>query len=415
MRSPLRALYAANAVSLTGTAMTLLAVPWFVLVTTGSAGRTGVVAACETVPLVLASGLGGPLVDRVGARRAAVLSDVLSAVAVALVPLLSSTVGLAFWQLCLVVGLLGLVRAPGDTARHCLLPGLVERAQVPVERATSTYDGVSRGARMVGAPLAGALIALLGPADVLLVDAGTFVVSAVLVQRWVPTVRTTPLTADVGYARLLREGLQGLRGDRLLLSITTLVMVTNLLDAAFGSVLLPVYAREVLHSSVALGTMPGVFGLGALLGTIAYGTLGPRLPRWPVFTVAFLVVGAPRAGVFAGFPPYEVLLVLQLVCGLAAGSLNPVLTAVSLERVPDALRSRIWGVSSAGAELGMPLGALLAGLGVQHLGLRPVLLVVAGTYLLATLSPLVWAGTWRQMDATRRPPLVGVAGARMDA
>lgn len=413
MRAPLRALYAANAVSLTGTAMTLLAVPWFVLVTTGSASRTGVVAACETVPLVLASGLGGPLVDRVGARRTAVLSDVLSAVAVALVPLLSSMVGLAFWQLCLVVGVLGLVRAPGDTARHCLLPGLVQRAGVAVERATSNYDGVSRGARMIGAPLAGTLIAAIGPADVLLVDAGTFAASALLVQHWVPAVRGTPVADGTAYLRLLREGFRALRADRLLLSMTTLVMVTNLLDAAFGSVLLPVYARDVLRSSVALGALSGVFGLGALLGTIAYGTFGPRLPRWPVFTAAFLLAGAPRAGLFAGFPPYAVLVGLQLVCGVAAGSLNPVLTAVSLERMPDAMRSRIWGVSSAGAEMGMPVGALLAGVGVQYLGLRPVLLVVAGTYLLATLSPLVWAATWRHMDSTRRPP--PAVGATMGA
>ena len=408
---PLRALYTANAVSLSGTAMTLLAVPWFVLVTTGSAGRTGVVAACETVPLVLASGLGGPLVDRLGARRAAVLSDVLSAAAVALVPLLSSTVGLAFWQLCLVVGLLGLVRAPGDTARHCLLPGLVAQAGVPVERATSTYDGVSRGARMVGAPLAGALIAVMGPANVLLLDAGTFLVSALLVVRLVPPVPGVPASEDVGYFRLLREGVQGLRADRLVLSITAMVMVTNLLDAALGSVLLPVYAREVLHSSVALGTLSGVFGLGALLGTIAYGAKGPSLPRWPVFTAAFLVVGAPRSGLLAATPPYELLIVMQLVCGTAAGCLNPVLSAVSLERVPDHLRSRIWGVSSAGAEAGIPLGALAAGLGAEHLGLRTTLLVVSVAYLLVTLTPLVWAGLWRQMDATRRP----VAGATIGA
>jgi MFS family permease len=396
----LHALLVANAVSITGTAMTLLAVPWFVLETTGSAGRTGIAAACETVPLVLASGLGGPLIDRVGARRAAVLSDLLSAVGVALVPLLHRTVGLAFWQLCLVVGFVGLVRAPGDTARAVLLPGLVELAGTPVERATSAYDGVSRGARMLGAPLAGALIAALGPADVMVVDAVTFVVSAALLRTAVPFARASEVSEDVPYLRQLREGLRALRADRLLLGIVVMVMVTNLLDAAWASVLLPVYAREVLGSSVGLGVLFGTFGLGALLGTVLYGGLGPRLPRWPVFTAAFLVVGGPRFGLLAAVPPYPLLLTGQLLCGLAAGCLNPVLTAVEYERIPKHLQSRVFGVSSAGVLAGVPAGALLGGLAVDHLGLRPALLAAGAAYLLATLSPLVWP-VWRQMDSTR--------------
>ncbi|MCU1673259.1 MAG: hypothetical protein JWN77_1372 [Frankiales bacterium] len=398
---PLRALLTANAISIGGTAMTLLALPWFVLVTTGSAARTGIVAACETVPLVLAAGLSGPFIDRIGARRAAVLSDVLSAVGIALVPLLHDSVGLHFWQLCILVGLVGLVRAPGDTARHVMLPGLVALAQMPTERATSAYDGVSRGARMLGAPLAGALIAALGPAHVLLLDAGTFLLSAALITAALPPVPVESVSEHDGYFRQLREGVQGLRADRLLLGVVTMVMLTNMLDAAWSSVLLPVYSRNVLDSSVALGALFGVFSLGALVGTVLYGIVGPRLPRWPVFTAAFLVCGAPRFGLVAGDPPYELLLFAQLVCGLACGCLNPILTAISLERVPPALRSRVYGVSAAGSEAGMPLGALLAGVSVEGLGLQVALVITGVVYLAVTLTPLVWRSVWRQMDATR--------------
>lgn len=400
MRGPFRALLAANAVSIAGTSMTFLAIPWFVLVTTGSATRTGVVAACELVPLVLASALGGPLVDRVGARRASVLSDLLSAVGIGLVPLLHLTVGVSFGQLCVLVGLVGFLRAPGDTARHVLLPELVRRAQVPTERATSQYDGVSRGARMVGAPLAGALIAVTSPSTVLAVDAMTFLVSALLVATRVPVVATAEVTEE-GYLRQLRGGLRYLRADRLTYAITAMVLVTNLLDAALSSVLLPVYARDVLDSSVALGALSGIFGLGALLGTFVYAAIGPHLPRWPVYTAAFLVVGAPRFGLLAAEPSYAVLLVAQLLFGLACGAINPILGAVNLERVPAAMQSRVYGVTTAGCYAGMPLGAVLAGVAAGHLGLQTALVVCGGVYLAATLTPLVWARTWRQMDDTR--------------
>lgn len=409
---PLRGLLGANAISIAGTAMTLLALPWFVLATTGSPARTGLVVACEAVPLALATGVSGPLVNRLGARRTAVLSDLLSAMAIGAVPLLHTTTGLQLWQLCLLVFGLGLVRAPGETARYVMLPALVELAQTPIERAVSAYDGVSRGARMVGAPLAGAGIAVLGAADLLLLDAGTFVVSAMLVLRYVP--RSEPSrAASPPYLRQLREGFGVIRHDALLRGIVLMVMATNLLDAAWASVLLPVYARDVLGSSVAQGLLVGVFGVGALSGTVVYGVFGPRLPRWPVYTAAFLVCGPPRALSLAADVPLAGLVVLSLVCGLACGALNPVLTAVELERIPAEHRASVYGVSGAGSLIGMPVGAVAAGVATQTVGVHTALLVAGLLYLAATLVPVARARVWRQMDATR-PARVAV-GATMGA
>jgi MFS family permease len=401
-RRPLRSLLTANAISTAGTTMTFLAVPWFVLQTTGSASKTGIAAASETIPLALAAALGGPLVDRVGARRVSVVSDVVSTVGIAAIPALHATVGLRFWQLCLLIAVVGLARAPGDTARHVLVPGLVRLSETPLERATSAYDGVSRGARMVGAPLAGVLIAIWGPSNILLIDATTFAVSALLVQTLVPSSVRPAVAVDdpEPYFAQLRAGLRHLRTDRLVAGLTTMVMVTNLLDAAYSSVLVPVYARDVLHSSVGLGLIGGVFGGGALAGTLIYGLVGPRLPRWPVFTASFLIVGAPRFFLLGAEPPLLVILIGCLVTGLACGALNPVLSVISYERVPDHLQSRVFGASSAGVLIGLPLGAIGAGVGVDLVGLQAAVIGAGVLYLLATLAPLLFP-VWREMDAGR--------------
>jgi MFS family permease len=401
-RRPLQSLLTANAISTAGTTMTLLAIPWFVLQTTGSASRTGIAAASETVPLVLASVLGGPVVDRLGARRVSIASDIVSALGIGAIPLLHSTIGLRFWQLCLLIAVVGLARAPGDTSRSVLVPGLVRLAGIPMERATSAYDGVSRGARMVGAPLAGVLIAVWSAADVLLIDGATFLVSALLIGRQVPaSVRPALAHEDrAPYLTQLRSGLGYLRNDRLVAGITTMVMVTNLLDVAYSSVFLPVYARDVLHSSVGLGLIAGLFGAGALAGTVLYGVVGPRLPRWPVFTVAFLIGGAPRFFLFAGEPPLVLLLTGCVLAGLAAGAINPVLAAVEFERIPEELQSRVIGVLAAGVMAGMPVGALAGGLLTSAIGLRGALVATGAAYLCTTLAPVVWP-VWRQMDADR--------------
>jgi MFS family permease len=116
-RGPLFALLAANAVSMSGNVAALVAIPWFVLQTTGSAARTGVIAAAGLVPVVISGLMGGALVDRLGYRRTSVLADLASSGAVAAIPLLHLTIGLEFWQLVVLVFLGGLLDAPGVTAR----------------------------------------------------------------------------------------------------------------------------------------------------------------------------------------------------------------------------------------------------------------------------------------------------------
>src|SRR5688572_23900053 len=94
-RLPLAALLTANLISQTGNSLTLLAIPWFVLETTGSPAKTGLTAAVHVMAVVPGAIFGGVLADRLGYRRASIFSDLASCVAVAAVPLLYHTVGLA--------------------------------------------------------------------------------------------------------------------------------------------------------------------------------------------------------------------------------------------------------------------------------------------------------------------------------
>ncbi|MFI5826515.1 MFS transporter [Streptomyces sp. NPDC051578] len=402
-RRPFAAVLAANTISIAGSSLTLIGVPWFVLQTTGSAGRAGVVAFCATLPVVVAALVGGPVIDRIGRRRVSAVSDLVCALSVAAIPLLHYAGVLEFWMLCALMALGGLVHTPGLTARGVLLPDLAEHAGTTLARAASLYDGVSRGARMIGAALAGLLIAAFGTESILLVDAATFGASALLVTaflRGVPAAEPHRAAGKIsfsGYRAELAEGWAFLTRSRLLLGITGMVMMTNGLDQGWSSVLLPVHGREALGGPTALGLMVSLFGGSALLGALLYGAWGERLSRRAVFAVAFLLCGAPRFAVAAltGTPlPLAVTMVLS---GLGAGMLNPILSTVVYEHVPDGLRSRVAGVTTAGCELTMPLGGLAAGLLVGGFGATTALLAFGGVYLLATLSPLVFPA-WRGMD-----------------
>src|SRR5262249_20171184 len=154
-RLPLVALYFANAVSRAGDVLMFLAVPWFVLQTTGSVAQTGITAFFTTGSVALSAVLGSAIVDHLGYQRASVASDLASMLGVALIPLLYAPIGLPFWALLTLVFVAGLLTTPGATARSALIPDLAHLAGVRLERATAADDGVARLARFVGAPLAG--------------------------------------------------------------------------------------------------------------------------------------------------------------------------------------------------------------------------------------------------------------------
>ncbi|MFK0202408.1 MFS transporter [Streptomyces lavendulae] len=409
-RRPLTALLAANTISIAGSSLTLIGVPWFVLQTTGSAGRAGVVAFCATLPVIVAALVGGPLIDRIGRRRVSAASDLICALAVGAIPLLHYAGLLEFWMLCALMAVSGLVHTPGLTARNVLLPALAEHAGTTIGRASSLYDAVSRGARMLGAATAGLLITFVGAETVLLLDAASFAASALLMTAFVrgvaaadPQPAPEKVTFDA-YRAEMAEGWRFLTRSRLLMGVTLMVMMTNGMDQGWSSVLLPVHGREDLGSAGAVGLMISLFGGSALLGALLYGAWGERFPRRAVFAVAFLLCGAPRyvtAALTDTAPPLAVVMALS---GLGAGMLNPILGTVMYELVPEELRSRVSGVTMAGCELVMPLGGLTAGLLVDGFGIAHALLAFGAVYFLTTLTPLLFPA-WRGLDHTPPQPV----------
>ncbi len=414
-RRGILALLAGNGISTLGTRMSMLAIPWFVLTTSGSAAQTGIVAFAETAPYVVLMAMGGPWVDRIGAWRVAIASEVVAGVAMGAIPLLHFSGHLSLPLLAVLAAIAGGVRGAGDTGNRVLVPALAEQARMPLERSSGLFDGISRTAGMIGVPLAGLLIAATSAPVVIVIDAASFMVSGAIILALVPRSSQPaphPEEADASYLARLGEGFRYLRRDRLLMGIALMVLVTNLIDAANASVLMPLWGSERLGSPVGVGLISGVFGLGAVLGNALLAWLAPQLPRRLVYAVGFLICGGPRLAVAAVSWTVEPMLVIAFVAGLGAGSINPILGAVEYERVPRHLQARVLGAIGALAWAGIPFGGILGGAVAEAAGLTTALWIAAVIYFLTTLIPFVFP-VWREMD--RRPAAVaatdrGLAG-----
>jgi MFS family permease len=389
--------------------MALVAIPWFVLELTGSAALTGIAAFFSTLAAVVAAFFGGTLVDRVGFRAMSVVSDIASAVAVAAIPAIHLSIGIEPWMLMALVFLGALLDAPGTSARTSMLPDLASQSGMPLERATSLAQAVRRGATLVGAPLAGVLIVVIGTQGVLLLDALSFVVSAVLVGLLVPSLRYHDEAGDEGeaprksrYLDDLKAGLRFVWQDRLIRAIVLTVMLTNFLDSPLLSVVLPVYVHDVYGSSVDLGLLFGAFGGASLVGALVFGVVGPRLPKHLTFGVAFVIVGLPM-WLLTLQPPFVVTLFVFVVIGVASGPINPIIGTVVLQRIPRSMRGRVNGTLTAGAFVAMPAGMLIAGFVSQQLGVVTAIALIAAAYLVVTLSIFV-NPAMREMDLVVPPP-----------
>lgn len=394
-RLPLYALLTASFISRVGNSLTYIAIPWFVLATTGSATKTGLVAAVGILPVIITGIFGGPLVDRLGYKRMAVVSEVASGVNVALIPLLYATVGLPFWTLLVLVLLGAALDSPGHTARQSMLPEIAALAAMPLERTNSIVMIAGRTSSMIGAPLAGILIAAIGTSNLLWIDAVSFGISATLLAVAIPgrvVARTQGQVAQAGtalraYLGEVAEGFRFIKQDGLIFWLAVSFSLGSLLAEPVYSVIMPVYAKEVYGSALDLGFMYAALGAGSILGALLFAVFGHRMPRRATILTGF-TIRALSFWVLVVMPPVGVVVVAIVINATALEPTNPLVMTIFQERIPDGMRGRVFGTIGAISAATMPIGMIVYGLLMTELGLQTTL------YIFATVNlsvPLVLA------------------------
>jgi MFS family permease len=391
--------------TLSANRMISIAVPWFVLTSTGSVADTGLVVFCQIAPFAVVQVLAGPLIDKLGARRISITGDLVATAAMVSVPLLHLAHALPLWALLALMALEGAADGPSSTAKSTFLPSAARAARTPMERGTGLITAVERTATTVGPAAAGGLVALIGAANVLWFSAALFAVSAVIVTLTLADPEPDPAAPatreNERYLTRLRQGAAFLRREDLLRTIVGMLVVTNLLDQSFFAVLLPVWARESGYGVTTVGLVISVFGATSIIAAIAAATFSARLPRRATYLIGFVIGGIPRFPAMAlGFPRWAVLAVFA-VGGLGSGFINPVIGAVIYERIPAALMGRVRTLMGGLEWSGIPFGGLVAAAMIAVSGLSGALWIVGGCYLAAIVVPGL-RPAWSQLQ--QAPP-----------
>lgn len=384
-RGPLFTILFAALMAGAGNGITIVAFPWLVLQRNGSAVDASIVAMAGTIPLLVATLIAGAAVDYLGRKRVSMISDALSALSVAAVPVLVLTFGVHVVNVAVLAGLaaLGALFDPaGMTARETMLPEAATRAGWTLDHANSVYEAVFNLSYIVGPGVGGLMIATLGGVNTMWVTAGAFVMSIIAIATLrlegagTPNRNALPEGVWAGVV----EGLRFVWNNKVLRTLAIVDLAATGLYMPMESVLFPKYFTD-RNEPTQLGWALMALSVGGLVGALSYAVMSKYSRRRTVMLTAVLTLGVAMT-IIAFLPPLPMILVLCAIVGFVYGPIAPIYNYVMQTRAPQHLRGRVVGVMGSLAYAAGPLGLVLAGPLADAAGLHVTFLALALPMLL---------------------------------
>jgi MFS family permease len=373
LREPaLLALLARETISLAGSQMTWVALPWFVLTTTGSATKMAIVVAVEAAANGIVGFAAGNLANRLGPRRTMLICDAARAPLMAAIPALYALDLLSFPLLLVLVFAVGAFGTPSFASKAALVPAIVGEDEGAVGEANALLQIATRVTLILGPPIAGVLIGFIGATAVLWIDAATFAIGFVLIAVFV---RVGAAIEETEESRGIGAGVRFLLRDRLLRPWSIAIVAGDVCwTAVFVAMPFLVLTRYGDQPEI-LGWILGGFGLGAVLGNLVIFRIVRRVDRLLIGSIGEMVTVLP-VWVFLMDVPPGVLVAALFVAGLSNGVVNAPIWTVFTLRTPAALRAKAWAAIIATTALFGPVVLLGVGPALDSVGLDPTLLVV---------------------------------------
>ena len=382
-----RLLFTGQAVSLIGDAAFVTALGWKTFTLAGSA-KLGIVLLCQAVGELTTLLIGGALADRFSRRRLMIVSDLTRLVAVGALAGVDASGHLTFPLLVVFAVLVGLGDGFFYPAFGAIVPLVVEQPSIA---SANSLIGVARwGSILVGPAFAGFLYQPAGSAAVFAADAGSFLVSALLVYRTRP--RVIEASEREGTLREIVSGARYVARVPWLWVTIVLFGVVLMLQLAPQQVLMPKLVTTQWHRGVeSYALLATLMGVGTVAGTVLFGQLQPHRRRGVVSYVIWVVNSCAVVGI-ALSPWYELASTLMVARGLCVGFGTAIWETMLMELVPDHLLSRVVSLDYFGSFGLMPIGLAVAA-GVSGLA-APGTLIAAGAGVNAVLLSIVLTRPW---------------------
>ncbi|MDV3278222.1 MAG: MFS transporter [Nitrososphaerales archaeon] len=361
-------LWAGEIVSQSGDYVFAIALPWLVLLQTGSAFYVSLTSAIAWTPLLL-SPIAGVYVDRTNRKTSVILGNLVQGSAAVTMAVLYAAGALSLPALLALVFVIYFFDQFVSTAIDAILPRLVE-SKSELAAVNALFSISSSTNRIAGYVVGGTVIALAGVEVPILYDGTTFLFAALLTFAFVsslygrisrpPNKSNDPDIHTMGFKAEFVEGARFVKKNRLFLELTVVVFVVNFFVSGPSALIAP-YVADSLHlGSLGFGIVVGALGAGGIVGSYVFGKLNVRGYVGRLFFAMALLIGVSLL-IMGLIPSFYLSSLLLFVIGLAGVLVNlPIMTLIQA-KVPNEMLGRVLAILVTLMSAAAPVAAIVAG------------------------------------------------------
>lgn len=353
-----RLFFTGQSISLIGTWMQRIAMPWLVYHMTGSALLLGVVGFAGQIPTLILSPVAGVLTDRWSKYRVLLITQIVSLVQASILAVLCLAGVIQIWEIIVLSVILGCTNAFDVPARHSFVIDMVENKE-DLGNAIALNSLMFNGARLIGPSIAGVMLASTSEGVCFLLNAISYIFVIISLMMMRLHITQTHKKEE----RILKELSEGLRytfGFEPIKHLLILLSISSLMGMSY-SVLMPVFAKEVLHGgSHTYGFLMGAAGFGALMGALFLASRKSVLKLGRIVPASAILFGTALLGLsFSRLFPVSLVLMIFIGLGMMmqAAASNTILQTIT----DDDKRGRVMGFYSMSIMGTAPFGSLIAG------------------------------------------------------
>lgn len=369
-----RLFFGGQSISLVGTWIQRIAMPWLVYDLTDSVVLLGIVGFAGQIPTFLLAPFAGVIADRKNRYKILIATQVLAMLQALTLAVLVYTGHIEVWHILVLSIVLGLINAFDMPSRQSFMVEMVENKD-DLGNAIALNSTMVNGARLLGPSIAGVLISLAGEGTCFLINGVSYsvVISTLLFMKINPKPKMIKTSKVLGE---LKEGFRYTFGFKPVRFIILLLALVSLMGMPY-SVLMPVYAKEILHGeSHTFGFLMGASGLGALSGALYLASRRNAAGLEKIIPVSAIVFGAALI-LLSLAKVFWLASIVMIITGagmmMVMASSNTVIQTI----IDDNKRGRVMSIYAMAFMGTAPFGSLLAGSLAKLVG-TPMTLALGG-------------------------------------
>jgi MFS family permease len=354
----------------------MVAMPWFLLEFTESIAFTSGILAIKIFPILISTLYGSWILDKYSKRMICIVSDILSASAILMIPILFKTDLLTIAPLILIIAFSSILEQISSASLSSMVPDLLENSSMRVEKLNGIVGSLHNFGDLAGPVAGGFIVAAYGSVIALGIDALTFLISAIVFIFFITPHKPIHDHDHQVKSDNIVAGFQFLASQYCIFFVAVLSVIVNLLIIPLLTLILPFVAKTQLDSALNFGILISIFGAGTFFASIMFTAFGHRVDKLVlIYLCNALLLLCFLAASFT-LNMYALACILFFV-GISVGFFGPLDDTLLQMYTPKSLRGRVFLAYSTLRYITVPVSMVIFGFLLESISLSVIFIIMA--------------------------------------